>query len=38
MKITPAKKSLVEFNGNQNISRDAISSMPKVCQNKKKVV
>lgn len=36
MNITPAKKSLVEFNGNQNISGDTITGMPKVCQNKKK--
>lgn len=38
MNITPAKKSLVEFNGNQNISGNAIASMPKVCQNKEKAV
>lgn len=36
MNITPAKKSLVEFSGNQNISGDIITGMPKVCQNKKK--
>lgn len=36
MNITPAKKSLVEFNVNQNISGDTITGMPKVCQNKKK--
>lgn len=36
MNITPAKKSLVEFSGNQNISGDIITGMPKVCQSKKK--
>lgn len=29
MNITPAKKSLVEFNSNQNISGDTITGMPK---------
>ncbi|MBP2057303.1 integrase [Lactobacillus colini] len=38
MKIKPAKVSKVSFNGNQNISGDKINGMPKVCQNKKKVV
>lgn len=36
MNIQPAKHSKVEFNGNQHISGNSISGMPKVCQNKKK--
>ncbi|AZN75896.1 site-specific integrase [Lactobacillus acidophilus] len=36
MNIQPAKYSKVEFNGNQHISGNSISSMPRVCQNKKK--
>lgn len=38
MKIQPAKKSQLHFNGNQNIAGDKISGLPKVCQNKKKAV
>lgn len=36
MNIQPAEHSRVEFNGNQHISGNSISGMPKVCQDKKK--
>ncbi len=38
MNIEPAEKSKVTFNGNQNISGKKIIGLPKVYQNKKKVV
>ena len=36
MNITPAKKSKIEFNGNQHLANAKIAGLPKVCQNKKK--
>lgn len=36
MNIKPARRSKVEFNGNQHISGSSIAGMPNVCQNKKK--
>lgn len=38
MNINPARESKVTFNGNQSISGDKITGLPKVCQNKKKAV
>jgi len=36
MNITPAKKSQIEFNGNQHLVNAKITGLPRVCQNKKK--
>lgn len=36
MKITPAKKSKIDFNGNQHLTNAKLTGLPNVCQNNKK--